>query len=147
MIFSQNQIFSDKQAVTTTNTKSTNTLDLGAKSVIPFTGTTPKVDHGAGSKIVLGAFVTTDFIGLTSLAVELQGSDTVDGSGNLTSPVTISSTGAVPVAELEAGYSFNLDIIPTKSIYRYVQLNYVVAGTATAGNIMAGIVPSKDEGH
>lgn len=147
MIFSQNQIFSDKQAITVT-ALSDNTIDFGERSTIPFNGAKMQPDMGAGNKIQVGAFVTEDIVGATSVKVVLKGSDTVDAAGVLNGTVVdIAQTVEVPVADLVAGYSFNMDEIPTLTKTRYVQLEYVVGGTATAGTILAGIHAGKDEGH
>jgi len=144
-IFSQELLFSDKQAVTATAV-SDNVIDLGKKSVIPSTGTQMQGDAGAGNDIPVAIHVVEDFAGNTDLQVVFQTSDTVDATGALTNAKDIAQTVAVPVADLKAGYRFNLSEIPEQTTGRYIGLNYVVGGTATAGKIMAGVTAGNAEG-
>lgn len=126
-------MFSRGQAITTTAV-SQDVLDLGSPSLNPRTGTAFPVNAGGGDggpAIVVK--VTTTFAGLTSLTATLQGS--TDG----TTFVDIGSTGAVPVAQLRAGYEFGFRASPIRQPYRYLRLNYTVAGTGTAGVVTAGM--------
>lgn len=124
MIFDSTNKFSTAQAFTATEA-SENIIDLGVSLR----------DIGVGDHIPLWVGVTDDFTGLTSLQVVVQ---TDDGEG-FPSPVAVAQTGAVPVAELVAGYQFSLQDIPKGVLGRYVRLSYTVVGTGTGGSITAGI--------
>jgi len=133
MIFDMTNLFSDRQEVTTTAV-STNTIDLGV-SQTPINGIAPlKRDLGAGCAVPLVVQVVADFAGLTDLTVELQVSDAPDSGFT-----TVASSATVAAADLVAGRSFEPQYIPQGTDKRYVRLNYVVTGTATAGAIVAGI--------
>ncbi len=124
------------QAITATAV-STNIVDLGALTTIPTSPSTSTAvrDLGKGELIRLLCQVTVDFATLTSLTVAIQGS--VDEA--FTSPLTIVASQAIPVASLVAGYKFaGLDFVPRNFIYRYIRLNFTVAGSnATAGRVFA----------
>lgn len=129
-------MFSNAQAVTAT-APSTDTLDLGLPSVNPRSATGARfvVSHGAGNAgdFALVCKVGADFVGLTSIDVQLQSS--TDNS----TWTTVATTGAIPLAKLKAGYEFGFNGLPLEAKGRYLRLNYVVVGTGTAGNITAGI--------
>lgn len=125
MIFDQTNKFSASQAITTT-AASTNVIDLGV------TGR----DVGVGEMIPVWVGVDTDFATLTSLQVTLQ----TDDDEAFGTAVDVIQTGAVPAADLVAGYQFSLNSVPKNVLGRYVRLNYTVAGSAaTAGTITAGM--------
>lgn len=124
MIFDSTNKFSTEQAFTA-SAVSTNVIDLGVSDR----------DIGLGQPIPLFVGVDTAFAGLTSVSVSVQTDDAVDFS----SAVTVVSTGAIPVADLVAGYQFNLQAIPKGVVGRYARLSYTVVGTGTAGALSAGI--------
>ena len=135
MIFSNQDIFSDYQAITA-SAASTNVIDLGDTGRVIGETADLSQDAGAGRKIPLRIQVTTAFATLTSLKVAVQ----TDDDSAFGSPTTVLETEAIPVASLVAGYVFNIDEIPLKTNERYVRLYYTVAGSnATAGKIFAGI--------
>jgi hypothetical protein len=122
------------QAVTVT-AASTNHVDLLALGAIPPNNATARRDLGKGQKIPLLVQVTETFLTCTSVKVALQ-SDSDPGFA--TALTTILETEAIAVATLLAGYKFNLDIIPTLTVQRYLRLYFTVAGSnATAGKIFA----------
>lgn len=129
MIFDLTNKFSTDQAFTAT-AASTNVIDLGVSGR----------NIGIGETVPLRVAVTTAFAGLTSVAVSVQTSDT-EGSGY----ADVISTPAIPVADLTAGYVFNIDSVPRGVLGRYVRLNYTVVGTGTAGAINAGITAGNQE--
>ena len=136
MIFDMQSLFSDAQAITTT-AASTNVIDLGATGT-PIGGNSAlKRDLGAGGPVPLRIQVNKTFVGLTSLKVTVQTSDTEDFSSGVE---TVSETAAIPVADLLAGYVFPPQYVPNGADKRYLRLNYTVVGTATAGEITAGLV-------
>lgn len=126
-------VFSNDQAITATAV-STDVLDFGQQSVNPRspTGARFPAVQGDGNLAPIVIKITQGFAGNTGLTVELQGSN--DNS----SFTTVASTGVVPVAQLGAGAEFGMLGFPVKASYRYWRLNYVVAGTATAGRVTAG---------
>lgn len=137
MIWDLQSIFSNAQAITATAV-SDNYYDRGLAGT-PYGAVAPIArDWGKGSKIPLRIQVTQTFLTLTSLKVAVQ---TDSDSGFATALTTVLETEAIPVASLIAGYVFNIDEIPLKTLQRFVRLNYTVAGSnATAGKIIAGVV-------
>lgn len=100
----------------------------------------PYKDLGKGEQIQLHIQVVEDFVGGTSVQVELITADNADLDDN---PVTLATTAEIPVAQLKAGYVFNIDRIPLGATKQFIGLNYVVDGTPTAGAIDAGIVADR----
>lgn len=130
MIFDKENLYSDKQAITVTAV-SENVIDFGADHAYVVQPNEKGMIHNLVQ-------VTEDFVGLTSLKVTLQTS--VDEA--FSSPITVVESGAVLAADLKAGYKFPLTCLP-EGLKQYVRLNYTVAGTASAGNVMAGLVLDK----
>lgn len=120
MIFDAANIFSYQQAVTAT---------AASQNVIKVAE-----NLGVGEPVFASVHVVEPFVGLTSLNVELQSGDSDQG------PFTvIAQTGVVPLAELQNGKVMRFGSVPQRT-GEYLRLNYVVAGTATAGKITAGLV-------
>lgn len=139
MIFDAENLFSDQQAVTAT-ANSTNVVDLGATGTPYGNAEALKRDIGKGNKIPLRVQVTEDFNNLTSLKIDLVTSDSATlASGN----VVHATTGAVVLADLDAGWAWGSDAVPfanAAGMKRYMGLVYTVVGTApTAGKVTAGI--------
>ena len=123
MILDTRLELSDKQAVTTTAT-SANTIDFGQKS--PDLG-------GAPTPLYAVFTVNETFAGLTSLALQVQHSDT-ENSGF----AVLLAWAAIPLAELKAGKQV---VIPMPMQHkRFVRFSYNVNGTATAGKVSLHIV-------
>jgi len=134
------------QAITATAV-STNVVDLGALTTIstsPNTSTAVR-DMGKGELVRLLCQVTVDFATLTSLTVAIQGAT----DEAFTSPQTIVASQAIPVASLVAGYKFaGLDFVPRNFIFRYIRLNFTVAGSnATAGRVFATAVEAVQDSY
>lgn len=127
-------IFSDRQALTAT-ANSTNHLDLGATSTVAGAPSALKRDLGGAQDIPLLIQVVEAFTGGTSVEVQIQ----VDDNNAFSSAKLVASSGAIPVAQLVAGYKFNPPVVPLGTDERYMRLRYVVTGTPTAGRITAGI--------
>lgn len=92
------------------------------------------VNVGAGTPVFPTVTITTPFAGLTSLAFELQTSDTEAGAYT-----TIATTEPVLLAGLNANEFFaNFGSVPpvTKA---WIKMKYVVVGTATAGKVTSSI--------
>ena len=136
MIFDMQSLFSDAQAVTTT-AASTNVIDLGATGTLVGGSVPLKRDLGAGGPVCLRTQVSKTFTGLTSLKVGIEVSDNEDFSSGVT---TVAESAAVAAADLVAGYVFPPQYMPQGVNKRYVRLKYTVVGTATAGEMTAGIV-------
>lgn len=135
MIFDDTLIFSRAQAITVT-APSTNTIDVGANGT-PYGGSALVRDLGGGAEIPLAAQVVTTLTGGTSLQLVYQVADDTGFSTNLENIVL---TGAIPAAELVAGYQFAIKAVPYRSRRRYHRLNWVAVGTFAAGAVTAGIV-------
>ena len=120
MIFDAQNLFSNKQTVTTT---------APSQNVVKVSENT-----GAGEPLYVSVHAVESFAGLTSLNVELQSSSFETGPFS-----TIAQTGAISLAELKTGKVVNLGTIPPRT-GKFLRLNYAVAGTGTAGKITAGLV-------
>lgn len=129
--------FSDGQSITG-SAASTSSIDLGATGT-PKPGHTTALsrDIGRGNKVNIRVQVTEAFATLTSLKVAVQtDADTAFGSAT-----TVLETEAIAVADLVAGYVFNLEYLPRNTDERYLRLYYTVAGSnATTGKIWAAVV-------
>jgi hypothetical protein len=139
MIFDAQNLFSNKQAITAT-ANSTNVIDLGLTGIPYGNVERMKRDIGKGKKIPLRVQVTETFATLTSLTITVVTSDVEAlNSGNLTHYTTV----AIPAADLVAGYTVEMDVVPMAQkagMKRYMGLIYTVGGSnATAGRVMAGI--------
>lgn len=134
MIFSQNQLFSDAQAITG-DTVSTNVIDLGVTGT-PYGAQAPlHGDKGKGTPIPILIQVVEEFNTLTSLRVTVE----VSANANLTSSTVISEQTITRVA-LNAKRQFDIQVLPTSADKRYLGIRYDVIGTnPTTGAITAGI--------
>lgn len=143
MILDLNAIFSNAQAITA-SAVSTNVIDMGAPGKAAY-GNVQLVRNNKGDCIPLLIQVVQSFDALTSLTMEVQGS--VDEA--FTSPVVLATTGAVPLASLVAGFIYRpLVDLPRNNIYRFLRINYTVAGLApTVGQVTAGIVAAVDASY
>ncbi|ECF1701255.1 hypothetical protein E1B77_09940 [Salmonella enterica subsp. enterica] len=124
MLFDQQNIFSDNQAISNTgSTISTNTIDVGTAS-----------DMGACGDIPIAVVVTEAFNNLTSLAINIQ----TASSENFADGVDV-ATITVPKSALVQGYIGSIITLPM-NLKRYIRLHYSVTGTApTTGKVLAGI--------
>lgn len=135
MILSEQQIFSDKQAVTATAV-STNVIDLGVAGV-PY-GAAAALNHdvGKGAKVPVLAQVTTAFgtaAGMTALTIAIE-----TGATAALGTVVLSQT--ILLADLVAGKQVSFDVLPNDLNKRYLGFRYTpVTGNANAGNITAAI--------
>lgn len=133
MIFSQNLIYSDAQAITV-DAASTNVIDHGANRAVYGASAVLGRDLGKGTGTPLLIQVTQAFDNLTSLTVQFQ----VDDNEAFASPKTVISQ-TLLLADLKAGRQFAIDDFPLGSDERYSRIYYDVTGTApTAGKITAG---------
>ncbi|MEW8064821.1 MAG: Bbp16 family capsid cement protein [Candidatus Thiodiazotropha endolucinida] len=132
MIYSEQQLFSDHQAITAT-ARSTNVIDLGAPGTPPG-GVAPLAqDIGKGTPIPIRAQVTEAFNNLTSLTIALEVGAT-DALGTVVASETIAA------ADLVAGKYTNMQFLPAGVNARYLGMRYTVNGTnPTQGQIHAGI--------
>lgn len=134
MIFSQNLMYSDKQAITAT-AASTNVIDHGANGTV-YGATAPLGrDQGKGAKVPVLIQITETFVGATALEVQFQ----VDDNAAFSSPKTVASAKKDGAGNLVAGAQFAIDTLPLGADERYSRLNYVPTGTVTAGRVTAGI--------
>lgn len=130
MIFDQQTLLSDAQAITATAV-SANVIDLGPIK----TGIVR--DIGKGQPIPLRVQVVETFNTLTSLTFALQ----VDDNEAFGSPKTVWTSPAVVLADLKAGKVIVPEYIPRGTDERYMRLSYTVAGTnPTLGKVTAGVV-------
>lgn len=134
MIFSQNLLFSDNQAITG-DAPSTNVIDFGVRQTPPHEGAPLTPDVGIGSKTCLLIQVTEDFNNLTSLEIICE-KDTVS---DFSSAETIWSE-TILAADLTAGARALWEHISKRTDQQFLRLRYNVNGTnPSTGKIMAGI--------
>ena len=137
---------SNAQAVTTT-TFSTRSIDLGQIGTAIGNAEAIKRDIGKGGGAPLLTQVVSDFVGCTSVEVIICTCDTSDfTTGTVYRHAT---SGAIPVAELVAGYRFLPQSIPSAGklgMQRYLGIEIVVVGTAIAGAITSSAVRSVQNG-
>ncbi|MCG7932109.1 MAG: hypothetical protein N0E44_18925 [Candidatus Thiodiazotropha lotti] len=132
MIYSQQQLFSDNQAITAT-ARSTNVIDLGVPGTPHGGAAALEQDIGKGNPIPIRVQVTEDFDNLTSLDVAIEVGAT-DALG------TEVATQNILLADLVAGRAINLQCLPNGINQQYLGLRYTVNGTApTQGQVHAGI--------
>lgn len=145
MIFDMQNLFSDGQALdgAAGTTVSTNIIDRGPQGTPQHATGIFKADLGKGVKVPLRAQITDTVLGGT--AIELQVQVSVDEA--FTSPIIVARSGAIPVAQLVAGYVFSVDHFPVGTNERYIRLAYVRTGTQTAGEVTAGITLGNDEAY
>ena len=120
MIIDKDNLFCDKQAVTSSEVN-TSALDLGAAG------------DAIGQELTLHAVAAVTFTGGTSLAINLQ---TSADNGSSDAYTTVVSVPAVPLASLKAGKDVFCVRVP-QGTKRYIRLNLVPSGTFTAGKITA----------
>lgn len=131
MIFDQQTLLSDAQAITVTAV-STNVIDLGPIK----TGIVR--DIGKGKQIPLLVQVVEAFTaaGAATLTVSLQ----TDDNEAFSSAKTVWTSPALALADLVAGKVIIPEYIPRGTNERYMRLNYAVAtGPMTAGKVTAGV--------
>ena len=121
-IMSLEDLFSDKQEITTT-AKSTNIIDLQK-------GGNPSAPN---APIELLAQVVEDFAGATDLTLRII----TDDNRDMTSPEVLSTSKTYPVADLVEGKRLNIAYFPLET-QQFIALEYAVTGTATSGRITAG---------
>lgn len=149
MIFDNNLLFSNLQAVTVT-AASAAVIDLqGGLAINKGVATVFGQDIGRGDGVAIpkvAAYVVTAFTagGAATLQTQLQGAID-DGTGNPSTYTTYAETPAIAVAGLVAGYKFaalDWPQVPMGvSLPRYLRLNYIVAtGPMLTGTIFAGLV-------
>lgn len=134
MIFDNTVLLSDKQEITA-SAPSENVIDLGAMGTPQFATSPLARDLGKGQCVPLLVQVTEAFAGATSVQVAVTVSETAD----FATKEQVLLSAAVPVAKLVPGYQFNFSFIPKGVNARYLRLDYILVGNATAGAVMAGV--------
>lgn len=139
MIFSEQLIFSDDQAITAT-AASTNIINLGATGIPHGDAAAYSRDVGKGAKVPILVQVTEAFDsgandGTLTIALELDSTSTITPDASI-------DLGTFAEADLVAGFQIPWDVLPKGVNLQYCQLKYTVAGSGnfTAGAITAGIV-------
>jgi len=134
MIFSEQLLFSDQQAITV-DAVSDNVIDLSALSPL----ITSRIDIGVGILIPILIQVVAGFdTSANTLIVSLEHSDT-EGSGY----EKIVSTIAKPTSEMtEAGFQFPINHFVRNMDKRFLRIDYNVSANLVGGKITAGIVMS-----
>lgn len=139
MIFDEQALFSDKQAITA-DAASTNIIDLGAPGTPKHAQAAITQDIGKGRPVPMRIQVTEAFNNLTSLKVQVQ----VDDNTGFSSAKTVAEV-TVLLADLVAGYVAPIQYVPRGTDERYMRLYYDVTGTApTTGKVTAGLVAGND---
>lgn len=140
MILDATLLFSDAQAVTA-DAASTNIIDFGAPGT-SFSGQTQTRDLGPGTPLYVHASVDVSFATIVSMNIILQ-TATSSGFG---SPIVVWTSRLFLLAEMVAGFRFELPPVYGSQILRYLRLYYDVNTSATAGSITAGLtlVPQRN---
>ena len=132
MIFSNNLMFSENQAITAT-ADSTNVVDLGTPGTPYGAAAALEQDIGKGTPVHIRVQVTETFATLTSLTINIS----VGAAATLGTKIAAQT---IAVANLVAGATFDIPFLPMGVDQRYLGLEYVVTGSnATTGKITAGI--------
>ena len=129
MIFDEQALFSDKQAITA-DAASTNIIDLGAPGTPKHAQAAITQDIGKGRPVPMRIQVTEAFNNLTSLKVQVQ----VDDNTGLSSAKTVAEV-TVLLADLVAGY-----VAPIQ----YVPATCAREASLTTGKVTAGLVAGND---
>lgn len=138
MLFSNQQLFSDSQNLTSTGA-STNIIDLGAAGTVLGAPAALTRDIGKGNSIPIVVRLGADAGGTSpTLDVAVQ----VDTVANFASPTTVAT--AAQKAGGSDGDEIYLDVyLPEGTNQRYLRLNYTLGGTSPDYTITAGIVAGK----
>ena len=121
----------DRENLLSLNQAITNTAD--SEFVIDFGSDR---DVGAGEPLALFVHVTEDFVGTGTLIVVIESSN----DEALTGDVELLRSSTYDVSELTAG-SRLLPVNLPRGVKRYLQLRYLVGGSAfTGGAVKAGLV-------
>ena len=129
------------QAITA-SAASTEYVDLGATGTPALNTTALSRDIGRGTPVNIRVQVTEAFATLTSLKVAVQ----TDDNTSFSSAKTVLETEAIVLADLTAGYVFNIQWIPRDTDERYVRLYFTVAGSsATGGKVWAAVVQAAQD--
>lgn len=140
MIFDEQSLFSDDQAITA-DAASTNYIDFGAPGIPHGAVAALSVDQGKGRKIPLAVTITEAFDNLTSLDISFQ----VDDNAAFSSPKTVWKENIL-LADLVAGKQLNHDCILKGANERYGRMYYDVNGTnPSTGKVHAGVVMAVQE--
>ena len=135
MIFDRTLLFSNAQAITAT-AASTDIVDLMTTGAAYGHDAALVRDLGTGQGIPLLIQAVEDFNTLTSLTVTVQ----VDDNSGFSSAKDVMST-TIALANLKAGRTFAITVIPPGANERYMRINYTVTGSnPSAGKITAGVV-------
>lgn len=146
MILDFQTLLSNDQAVTVNNTRSTNTIDLGALQVPTHAPAAFDRSLAKGSPLKFRALITETFVGdFTNLVVTVR----MSNSTTFSSAVNLRSQ-TVALANAVAGLVLDFDYFPElpSAQLRYLEMIYQLsggAGTATAGRITAGFVLGHQE--
>jgi len=134
MIFSLQELFSDKQAITAT-VVSTNIIDLKAPQTPYGAKAAVYQDVGKGNPVPILVQVTEAFNTLTSLTITIETS----ANSDLSSPKVLASQ-TILLADLKVGKQLTIQWLPVEADRRYLGIRYTVAGTnPTLGRVTAGI--------
>ncbi|GLO70343.1 hypothetical protein MACH17_18600 [Phaeobacter inhibens] len=136
MILDKNLILAENQAVTATAI-SQNIIQLPASGTVYGEGSPITRNLGPGEEVPILIQVVEDFATLTSLTITLE---TADNAALSTNAQVLFSTGAIPLAQLVAGYRTPIRVLPDFPLRDFVGLRFTVTGSnATAGKLTAAI--------
>lgn len=143
MLLDKLTTLAEKFAITTGTLTPKQFIDLGVAGTMS-NGQKALLDPGRGGHGEVLAQVTKTLAGGTSLKAQLVMSNTVDANGLSGTVTVIQETGAVPTAQLKAGYMFQLGKLPPGITQRYLGIRFVAVGTYTTGEVEAGLTWGKD---
>jgi len=137
MILNKNLILAENQAVTATAI-SENVIQWPETGIVPLDAAQITRNIGSGTPVPMLMQVVEDFATLTSLTITIETADNAALSSNA---VVLSSSGAIPLASLKAGFrpTFTRHV-PDATMKDFFGVRFTVTGTnATAGKISAAV--------
>lgn len=136
MILDKNLTLSENQAITATAI-SENVIRVPDSGTVYGEGAAIPRNLGPGEEVPVLIQATEDFNNLTSLTITLE---TADDAALSTNNEVLFSTGAIPLADLVAGYRTAVRVLPDHVLRDYVGVRYTVTGTnPTTGKVTAAI--------
>ncbi len=129
MILDAELLFSNNQALTKTGASS---KILNMEDCV-----------GAGYGLTPFVQVAEEFVGLTSLSVQVQMADSADADADAWETIIVLPSKTL--AELNKEKLFYLAPLPAAA-GKFLRLNYVVVGTPTKGKLTAGLILVRQDG-
>ena len=143
MLLSEQQLFSEAQALTTTGAASTNLIDLGATGTVLGAPAALVRDIAKGKPIAIVVKLDVDSGGTTPT---IQVTVETDDNAGFSSATARGSSQVV--SDGTAGDEIWLDVyLPEGTNERYLRLDYILTGTTPTYTVTAGIVAARTSNY